>query len=102
MDTESVLKAISYVEHPSINATLMKLGILSKVEAIDKEIIAEFAFPFPNIPIKESLIVSVQIVSESLGFKFKYTDRVMNSEEKEHFLKIEHANWKDGSQAMCS
>jgi hypothetical protein len=101
MSEEIVLKAISFVEHPSINATLQNLGILSKVKLENDKIIAEFSFPFPNIPIKATLVDSVKIVAESFGFKFEYTDRVMNEQEKQHFLEIEHANWKTGGTPMC-
>ena len=59
MDKETVLKAVEYVEHTAINATLKELGILSKVEVTDDEVKAEFAWPFPNIPIKDSLMGAV-------------------------------------------
>jgi len=101
MDNEVVLKAIDFVEHPAINATLKDLGILSNVKINDNIVIANFAFPFPNIPIKKDLISSVQIIAESFGYKFESTERIMNEEEKQHFLEVEHANWKDGQQAMC-
>jgi hypothetical protein len=99
MDTELVLKAIEYVEHTAINATLKELGILSKVEIVNNEVKAEFAFPFPNIPIKDTLIGSVQIIAESFGYKFSFTERLMTEEEKKHFLEVEHANWKGGAPA---
>jgi len=101
MDNEIVLKAIDYIEHPAINSTLKDLGILSKVEITGEVVKAEFALPFPNIPIKKDLIGSVQIIAESFGYKFESTERIMNEDEKQHFLEVEHANWKDGQQAMC-
>ena len=99
MDKETVLKAVEYVEHTAINATLKELGILSKVEVTDDEVKAEFAWPFPNIPIKDTLRGSVQIIAESFGYKFSFTERIMNEEEKQHFLEVEHANWKGGAPA---
>ena len=101
MDKEVVLNAINFVEHPAINATLKDLGILSGIKITDDIIIANFAFPFPNIPIKKDLIGSVQIIAESFGFKFEATERVMNEDEKQHFLEVEHANWRNGQQPMC-
>ena len=101
MDKEIVLKSINFVEHPAINSTLKDLGILSKVEISGEVVKAEFALPFPNIPIKGDMIGSVQILAESFGFKFLHTERLMTEEEKQHFLEVEHANWKDGS-AACS
>ncbi len=101
MDTEIVLKAVDYVEHPAINSTLKDLGILSKIEITGEVLKAEFALPFPNIPIKGDMIGSVQIIAESFGFKFLFTERLMSEDEKKHFLEVEHANWKGGS-AACS
>ncbi len=99
MDKEIVLKAIEYVEHTAINATLKDLGMLSKIEIEGDEIKAEFAFPFPNIPIKDTLIGSVKIIADSFGYKFNATERLMTPEEKQHFLDVEHANWKGGAPA---
>jgi len=101
MDKEIVLKAIGFVEHPAINATLQALGILSKVEVKGELVKAEFALPFPNIPIKDDMVNSVRIIAESFGFDFLFTERLMSEEEKKYFLEVEHANWKGGS-AACS
>lgn len=101
MDKEIVLKAIKFVEHPAINATLQELGILSKVEVSGELIKAEFSLPFPNIPIKDDMIGSVQIIAESFGFEFLHTERIMNDVEKTRFMELEKANWKGGS-AACS
>ena len=101
MDKEIVLKAISFVEHPAINATLQELGILSKVDVKGELIQSEFSLPFPNIPIKDDMINSVKIIAESFGFKFLFTERLMTEEEKKKFIEIEHANWKGGN-AACS
>ena len=101
MDKDIVLKAINFVEHTSINATLKDLGILSKIDADDNEVVAEFSFPFAKIPIKDTLIDSVKIIAESFGFQFRYTERVMNEDEKKRFIEIEHANWKSGNACSC-
>ena len=101
MDKDIVLKAIAFVEHPSINATLKDLGILSKIDVEEKTVVAEFSFPFANIPIKDALIGPVQILAASFGFQFKHTERVMTEEEKKRFLEIEHANWKSGNACSC-
>ncbi len=101
MDKEIVLKAIAFVEHPAINATLKELGVLSKLEVVGEVVKAEFALPFANIPIKGDMIGSVHILAESFGFKFLFTERLMSEEEKKYFLEVEKANWKGGS-AACS
>ncbi len=99
MDKETVLKAIEYVEHTAINATLKDLGMLNKVEIEGQTVKAEFAFPFPNIPIKDTLIGSVKIIAQSFGYDFSVSERLMTEEEKKHFLEVEHANWKGGAPA---
>jgi len=101
MSEEDLLKVLALVEHPAINSTLKELGILSKVELKGKLVKAEFALPFPNIPIKGDMVGSVQILAESFGFDFLFTERIMDEAEKQHFLAVEKANWKGGS-AACS
>jgi len=101
MTEQELLAALSFVEHPSINATLVDLGILKSYKVENGILYASFTFPFPKIPIKDTLIGSVQILALSFGFGFEYSERVMNEAEKSHFLSIEHANWKDGSKPMC-
>ena len=102
MKTKQLETAISYITHPSIDATLIELGIISELEINDDNVAIEFAFPFAKIPIKQDIIGSVQIVSESLGFNFSHQDRLMTPEEKAIFLNIEHSHWKDGSEILCS
>jgi len=101
MDKETILKVIGLVEHPAINATLKELGILSKAEVSGEVLKVEISLPFPNIPIKDDMIGSVQILAESFGYQFLHSERVMNETEKARFMEIEKANWKGGS-AACS
>ena len=51
-------------------------------------------FPFPDIPIADALIQSVNQVIEEMGFKMEYIVRVMKEEEKIAFLKMEKEAWK--------
>ena len=101
MSEEDLLEVLNLVEHPAINSTLKDLGILSQVEIKGQLVKAEFALPFPNIPIKDDMVGSVKILAESFGFDFLSTERLMSEEEKQHFLEVEHANWKGGG-AACS
>ncbi len=101
MSEEDLIKVLALVEHPSINSTLKELGILSKIEVKGQLVKAEFSLPFANIPIKDDMIGSVQILAESFGYDFLFTERIMDEAEKQHFLAVEQANWKGGS-AACS
>jgi len=90
-----VENAISSVEHPAISHSLVSLGIVSNVLLLGKKVIIEFAFPFPNIPIADQLIISIEKPIKNLGLSFEHTIRTMNGEEKQKFLLMETEAWKD-------
>jgi len=89
-----VENAISTVEHPAINYSLVKLGIISNILLLGKKVIVEFAFPFPNIPIADALIGSIEKPVKDLGLSFEHTIRTMNDQEKSKFLQLETEAWK--------
>ncbi len=90
-----VENAISNVEHPAINHSLIKLGIISNILLLGKKVIVEFAFPFPNIPIADKLIGSIEKPIKNLGLSFEYNVRTMNDQEKSKFLQMETEAWKE-------
>ena len=94
MTKNDILNELEKVEHPAINYSLIKLGIVSDVELNNNTVSVVFAFPFPNIPIADMLINSIAQQLIALGLKFDYKTRLMNDEEKEHFLKLETEAWK--------
>ena len=94
MTKEIVLDTLSKVEHPAITYSLLKLGIVSDVELTGNKVKVVFAFPFPNIPIADTLINSISQPVKSLGLEFEYTIRVMTQEEKMRFLQLENEAWK--------
>jgi metal-sulfur cluster biosynthetic enzyme len=89
-----VENAISNVEHPAINHSLIKLGIISNILLLGKKVIVEFAFPFPNIPIADKLIGSIEKPIKNLGLSFEHNVRTMNDQEKSKFLQMETEAWK--------
>ena len=89
-----VENAISNVEHPAINYSLIRLGIISNILLLGKKVIVEFAFPFPNIPIADQLIGSVEKPIKNLGLSFEHNVRTMNDQEKSKFLQMETEAWK--------
>jgi len=91
---ENLIDAISQVGHPSINFSLVKLGILQDLDVIDKTVTATFVFPFPEIPIADTLISSVKDPLSAMGYDLKYKIRVMTDEEREKFLALEAQGWK--------
>ena len=90
-----VKNAISTVGHPAIDYSLVKLGIISNILLLGKKVIVEFAFPFPNIPIADELIGSIEKPIKDLGLSFEYTIRTMDDQEKSKFLQLETKAWKE-------
>lgn len=91
---ENVINAISTVEHPAINYSLIKLGIVKDIELNGESVILSFVFPFPGIPIADQLISSIEKPINELGLKLEYIVRVMNDEERNTFLQLEAEAWK--------
>ncbi len=102
VDVEKIVEAISMVMHPAIDYSLVDLGIVQDIELYTEEVlILTFVFPFPNIPIADKLIASVENVVKSFRLDMQYIIRVMKDEEKKQFMEMEKAAWK-GGKAACS
>ena len=93
--SNDVIKLISSVKHPAINNSLVELGIVQDidVDVETKSVTLEFVFPFPNIPIKDQLVHSIESVLSEKKYKLEYEIRVMTEEEKQDFLKKESEGW---------
>jgi len=91
---KEVVDVLQGVEHPAISLSLIDLGILTDIELIHQDVVAVFAFPFPNIPIADQLIQSVNQAVQSLGLSLKYDIRTMTQDERERFLTLEAGAWK--------
>ena len=87
-------QVITKVPHPFINYSLTELGIVTDIDLEDNLVTLEFAFPFPDIPIRDELVNAVEKVVAELGFEMKYTERVMTNVEKNDFLALEKQGWK--------
>lgn len=94
MTKQDVLNELEKVEHPAINYSLIKLGIVNDVELNDNKVSVVFAFPFPNIPIADTLVNSIARPIKSMGLDFDYKIRIMTEEEKRRFLQLEAEAWK--------
>ncbi|RLD67815.1 MAG: metal-sulfur cluster biosynthetic enzyme [Bacteroidetes bacterium] len=89
-----VANAITKVMHPAINYPLTELGIVTDIELEDNKVTLVFAFPFPNIPIADQLINSIEQPIKELGLEMEHSIRIMSVEEKVTFLQLETAGWK--------
>lgn len=94
MTQEEVINILSRVEHPAIRYSLIKLGIVTDVKLTGDKVSLIFAWPFPNIPIANMLIRSIEQPINRLGLELEYTTRVMNDQERNMFLQLETEAWK--------
>ncbi len=90
---------ITKIEHPFIKSSLTDLGIVTDIDLENDEVSLEFVWPFPNIPIRDELVNSVEKVVNDLGFNLTYTERIMTKQEKNEFLVLEKAGWKGKPKA---
>jgi len=90
---EDIIDAISNVKHPAIDYSLLKLGIVKGVDLIDNIAKITFAFPFPNIPIANTLINLISNQIEAIGVGFQYEIVLMTEEERINFMEMESNAW---------
>ena len=91
---QEVRQVLSEVKHPAIDRTLIELGILKDITIRNDKVLLTLAFPFPEIPIKDHLINSVQESTKKVGAKVEVKTVTMNEEERQTFLAMEENNWK--------
>jgi len=91
---ENVRKAMSQVKHPAIDRTLIDLGMVKDITIEGNKVTVTLAVPFPGIPIKDLLINSVGEPIEKLGAKVEVKLTIMNQQELQAFLAMEHESWK--------
>jgi len=94
MNEKKVRKILAEVKHPAIDCSLIDLGIVKDISVENEKVTITIAFPFPNIPIGDQLVRSVQEPLEKFGLDVKVKTTVMNQEEVENFLKKEEENWR--------
>ena len=84
---------ITKVPHPFISFSLTELGIITDIDLDDDIVSLNFAWPFPNIPIRDKLVISVEKVVRNLELKLKYTESIMSPTEKSEFMILEKKGW---------
>ncbi len=85
---------ITKVPHPFINFSLTELGIVTDIDLEEDTVSLNFAWPFPNIPIRDKLVNSVEKVVIEMGLKLDYTESIMTPVEKSEFMILEKKGWK--------
>jgi metal-sulfur cluster biosynthetic enzyme len=90
---KNIKEIIGKIKHPAIDLALQDLGLIKDVEIEDETVKITFAFPFPNIPIKDYLINSVKGPIEEMGISVEVAVTVMSQEELQKFLTLEKEHW---------
>jgi len=93
---EYIRGEVANVKHPTINCSLVELGIVENIEIKTGKVIITMAFPFPNIPIEDYLVDNVRESIEEIDSAIEIETVVMSKEELQKFLALEKENWKDG------
>jgi metal-sulfur cluster biosynthetic enzyme len=86
---EYIRREVANVMHPTINCSLVELGIVKNIEIKTGKVLITMAFPFPNIPIEDYLVDSVRESIEEIEAAVEIKTVVMNKEELQKFLVLE-------------
>ena len=86
---EDVQKAVDQVKHPAIDYTLLDLGMVKDITVEGNKVAVTFAFPFPNIPIKDRLVNSIRKPIEELGAEVEVKITGMNQEELQKHYQLQ-------------
>ena len=92
---ENLIKELSKIMHPEVNHSLIDLGIIKNIEIVENKAKMIFAFPFPDIPIADVLVKSVEKPLRELGIRLSYNVRIMTEDEKNKFMIMEEEAWKN-------
>ncbi|MCF6357124.1 MAG: iron-sulfur cluster assembly protein [Draconibacterium sp.] len=94
MDLQNIILELEKVKHPTINCSLVKLGIVNDIRLIDNKILVTFAFPYANTSIANDVKVAIEHKNESLFYNeatFFSTDEIISLLENARF-RIEEIN----------
>ena len=89
-------KIIKEIRHSAIDCTLVELGIIKNFNIDKNRVTIILAFPFDNIPIKEYIIMSIEVPLEKMGVQVNIKETIMDQKEAEKFLEMEAKYWKGG------
>jgi len=91
---EDITQAIANVMHPSIDRSLMDLGMIRDIALTGNTASLSLLLPFPGIPILSFLEKSLKESVIPLGVDLEIKIEQMNQEEIQNFLTMEKEAWK--------
>ena len=95
ISSDKIKKILGKLKHPSIDRTLIELGMIKDIKVKNNKATITLAFPFEGIPIKNYLIDSVKTPLSKLGVDIEIKTTVMNQKELQKFLNAEQRHWKN-------
>lgn len=94
MKKDEAIRLLSDVKHPAIDRTLLDLGIIKYISSDEDIVYITLAFPFPEIPIADTLVELVSAPIRNAGSDVRVDMVLMTEEEKQQFLRMEKEAWK--------
>jgi len=95
MNLTNIILELEKVKHPTINCSLVKLGIVNDIRLTDNKILVTFAFPYAKTSIADDVKISIEHKVRSLGFGFAYKTREMTEVERARFTQAEIESWEE-------
>lgn len=93
---EYIRNEIGKVMHPTINCSLVELGLVKNIEVKPGRVTIIMALPFAEVPdsIRNYLEDSLREAIEEVEAAVEIQTEVMNKEELKKFLALEKEHWK--------
>jgi Mrp family chromosome partitioning ATPase len=80
---ETVQQGLRQVMHPEIKRNLVELGMIKKVSIQDRCVAVTLALPFKEIPVKDSLVCSVQEAVKKLNSSYQVEVELAEMSQRE-------------------
>jgi metal-sulfur cluster biosynthetic enzyme len=93
---EYIHREVANVMHPTINCSLVELGIVKNIEIKTDKVIITMALPFPDIPIEDYLGEIVRESVEEIETTVEIDTVVMTKYELQKFLSLEKKKLRKG------
>jgi len=96
MDEQKIIQALSQVEHPEINSTLVDLGMVKDIRVVGNEVSLTLALPIMGIPpvIRDYMVNGLKHAVADQGVEVNVTLAEMTPQERQSFFTLERQNWR--------
>ncbi len=96
MDEQKIIQALSQVEHPEINSTLVDLGMVKDIQVEGNKVSLKLVLPIMGIPpvIRDYMINSLKQAVSDQGAALDVTLAEMTPQERQSFFTMENQNWR--------